>query len=105
MQIFQGSFDLSRIFNGKVTRQKLLEIFKVFFVVINQNWKVVFFLQVRMAVETIASKKTHKTVKEELLNTLKENNLVEEASLKIENVTDPGEAIAIINGCEEIIKT
>ena len=64
-----------------------------------------FFLQVYMAVETIASRKTHKTVKEELLNALKENNLVEEAGLKIENVTDPGEAIAIINGCEEIIKT
>ena len=55
--------------------------------------------------ETIAGKKTHKTAKEELLNTLKENNLVEEAGLKIENVTDPGEVIAIINGCEEIIKT
>ena len=73
--------------------------------VINQHWKAVFFLQVRIAVETIANKKTHKTAKEELLNTLKENNLVEEAGLKIENVTDPGEVIAIINGCEEIIKT
>ena len=43
-------------------------------------------------------KKTHETVKEESLNSLRENDVVEEPGLNIDNVTDLGEAIAIIKG-------
>ena len=51
-----------------------------------------------MVVGTITRKKTYEMVKEELLNSLRENGTVEETGLNIDNVTDPGEAIAIING-------
>ena len=43
-------------------------------------------------------KKTHETLKEESLKSLRENDAVEEPGVNIDNVTDLGEAIAIING-------
>ena len=51
-------------------------------------------------------KKTHETVKQELLISLKENNEVEESGLdETANATkDPTEAVVIIQRCEEIIK-
>ena len=56
------------------------------------------FSQVRMVVRTITRKKTHEKVKEELLKLLRENDAAEEPGLNIDNVNDPGEATAIING-------
>ena len=51
-------------------------------------------------------KKTHETVKQELLISLKENDEVEESGLdETANATkDPTEAVVIIQRCEEIIK-
>ena len=58
-----------------------------------------------MVVKTITRKETHGTVKEELLNSIRESDAVEEPGLNIEKATDPGGAIAIINYYEEVIKT
>ena len=57
-----------------------------------------------MVTKTIWKKKTNGTVKKELLNSLRENNIVEQPGLNIDNVTDPREAISIINSYEEIKK-
>lgn len=50
-----------------------------------------------MVTKTIGKKKTNETVEEELLNSIRETNAVEELRLKIDNLTDPGESFAIIN--------
>ena len=49
--------------------------------------------------------KTHATLKELLLNSLRENDTVEELEFSITSIIDPKEAITIINHYEEIIKT
>ena len=58
-----------------------------------------------MVVKTVTRKKTNKTMKEELLNSPRENDAVEGPGFNIDNLIDSGEAIAIINDYEEIIKT
>lgn len=50
-----------------------------------------------MVVRAIMRKKIHEKVKE-LLKSLRENNAAEKPGLNIDNVNDPGEATAIING-------
>lgn len=57
--------------------------------------------------KTTRKKKTNETVKKELLNFLKENNNLEETDLDatIDAITDPKEAVRIIQRYEEIIKT
>ena len=57
--------------------------------------------------KTTRKKKTNETVKKELLNSLKENNNLEETDLDatIDAITDPKEAVRIIQRYEEIIKT
>ena len=57
-----------------------------------------------MVAKIIGKKKTNETVEEELLNSIRETNAVEELRLKIDNLTDPGESFAIINDYEEMIK-
>ena len=60
-----------------------------------------------MVAKNIRIKETNETVKEKLLNSIKENNAVEDPGLNIDDVTDTGEAIIIIiiiNSYEEIIK-
>ena len=54
--------------------------------------------------KNIRKKKTNEAEKEELLNSIRENDAMEEPGLNIDNVTDPGERI-IIYSYEEIIKT
>ena len=58
-----------------------------------------------MAAKSIRKKKTNETVKEGLLNSVRENNAVEKLRLNIDKVTDQVEAITIINSYDEIIKT
>ena len=58
-----------------------------------------------MAAKTVAKKKSHEKVKEELLNSLRENDEVEETQINIVNVIGPREATELINHYEEIIKT
>ena len=53
----------------------------------------------------IRKKNPNKTLKEELLNSLKENDTVEELEFNTTSIIDPREAITIINHYEEIIKT
>ena len=57
--------------------------------------------------KTTRKKKTNETVKKELLNSLKENNNLEETDLDatIDAITVPKEAVRIIQRYEEIIKT
>lgn len=57
--------------------------------------------------KTTRKKKTNETVKKELLNFLKENNNLEETDLDAttDAITDPKEAVRIIQRYEEIIKT
>ena len=57
--------------------------------------------------KTTRKKKTNKTVKKEPLNSLKENNNLEETDLDAttDAITDPKEAVRIIQRYEEIIKT
>ena len=52
---------------------------------------------------TIRRKKTHEWVKEELVNSFRENEAVEEPGFNRANVTDPGEAITHMNSYEDII--
>ena len=49
-----------------------------------------------MVVKTIRKRGTIEMVKEELLNSLRENDAVEEPGLNIDNVTDPGESILLL---------
>ena len=58
-----------------------------------------------MVAETITRKKTHETVREKLLKSLKENDAVEEQVLGIPGMINPEKAITVINCCEEVIKT
>ena len=58
-----------------------------------------------MVTKTITRKKTSKTVEQELLSSLMENNAVEEPGLDINNVTDPREAINIVNQYGQIMRT
>lgn len=58
-----------------------------------------------MAVKIIIKEKLHKTVKQELLKSLRENDTVEEPGFIITNVNNPGEPMTIINHYHEIIKT
>ena len=44
-------------------------------------------------------------VKKELVNSFRENDVVQEPGLNIATVTDPGEAITHMNSYEEIITT
>ena len=57
--------------------------------------------------KTTRKKKTNEMVKKEPLNSLKENNNLEETDLDatIDAITDPKEAVRIIQRYEEIIKT
>ena len=57
--------------------------------------------------KTTRKKKTSEMVKKEPLNSLKENNNLEETDLDatIDAITDPKEAVRIIQRYEEIIKT
>ena len=48
-----------------------------------------------MVTKTIWKKKTNGTVKKELLNSLRENDIVEQPVLNIDNLIDPREAISI----------
>ena len=57
-----------------------------------------------MAAKSIRKKKTNETVKEGLLNSVRENNAVEKLRLNIDKVIDQVEA-TIINSYDEIIKT
>ena len=58
-----------------------------------------------MTAKAFAKKTTREKVKEELLNSLKDNDKVEEPEINIVNVSDPGEAITIINCYDKTIKT
>ena len=58
-----------------------------------------------MVVKIIIRKKLHKTVKRELLKSLRENDTVEEPEFIITNVNNPRELMTIINHYDEIIKT
>ena len=60
-----------------------------------------------MALKSITKKKTNKTVKRELLNSLQDNDDVEVQGLNetANNVNNYQEAILIICRCEDIIKT
>ena len=60
-----------------------------------------------MVAKTITRKRNTETVKEELLNSLRESDTVEEKDFNIRKITDQREAIAIeiIKYFEEIIKT
>ena len=59
-----------------------------------------------MVSKSITEKKTNETVKRELLNSLKENDDVEEQGLNetLHNVSNPHEAMLIIGCYEDIIK-
>ena len=57
-----------------------------------------------MVTKTTWKKKTNETVKKELLNSLRENHIVEQPGLNIDNVIDHREAISIINSYEGIKK-
>lgn len=61
--------------------------------------------KVHMVVKIIIRKKLHKTVKRELLKSLRENDTVEEPEFIITNVNNPRELMTIINHYDEIIKT
>ena len=61
--------------------------------------------KVHMVVKIIIRKKLHKTVKRELLKSLRENDTVEEPGFIITNVNNPRELMTIINHYDEIIKT
>ena len=50
-------------------------------------------------------KKSHETVKEELLNLHRENNEVKEPGFNVDNVTNPREAVAITDDHIELTKT
>ena len=58
-----------------------------------------------MVVKTITRKKNPEIVKEELLNSLRESDTVEEREFNMQNIIDQREAIDIIERYEEIIKT
>ena len=58
-----------------------------------------------MVAKTIKRKKSTKTVKEELLNLLRESDAVEESDFNIQNISDQREAIERINHYDEITKT
>ena len=57
-----------------------------------------------MAAKTITTKKNYERLKDELMNSLRGGDAVEEIGIIIANVTEPGEAITIIKSYEEIIK-
>ena len=57
-----------------------------------------------MLAKTIVKKKTHEKVKQELLNTLREDDEVRETEINTTNIKDPIEAIERINCHEKIIK-
>ena len=57
-----------------------------------------------MIAKTITRKKNHEIVKEELLNSLRESDIVEEQEFSLKNVDDKREAVDIIKHYEEIIK-
>ena len=89
------SFDLSRIFEVKRTKL-LLVFFKHFFnslvwifAVTNRNEKIILFMDLYDS-ENNCWKKTHKNVKQELLNSLTENGETEEPEINIASVIDPG---------------
>ena len=57
-----------------------------------------------MIAKTITRKKNPEIVKEELLNSLRESDIVEEQEFSLKNVDDKREAVDIIKHYEEIIK-
>ena len=57
-----------------------------------------------MIAKTITRKKNTEIVKEELLNSLRESDIVEEQEFSLKNVDDKREAVDIIKHYEEIIK-
>ena len=63
-----------------------------------------YFLQVRMAAKTVIKKK-QEMVKEELLNSLRENDEAEKAEINTANITDLIERIELIKHYEEITQT
>ena len=58
-----------------------------------------------MVSKTVKNKKDTETVKEELLNLLRESDAVEESDFNIQNITDQREAIEKMKHYDEIIKT
>ena len=50
-----------------------------------------------MILKTNTKKYSNEKVKDELLNSPRENHEVEETEINIGNVTDPGEALGLIN--------
>ena len=58
-----------------------------------------------MVAKTISRKKNTEIVKEELLNLLKESDIVDKQEFNIQNIIDQRETIDIIKRYEEIIKT
>ena len=58
-----------------------------------------------MVAKTISRKKNTEIVKEELLNLLKESDIVDKQEFDIQNIIDQRETIDIIKRYEEIIKT
>ena len=59
-----------------------------------------------MVLKSITKKKTHETVKRELLNSWQENHDVEEAALNktASQINNPQEAILVISRYDDIIK-
>ena len=58
-----------------------------------------------MVAKTIKKKKNPKIVKKELLNLLRERDIVEEREFNIHNIMEQGEDIDIIKHYEDLIKT
>ena len=58
-----------------------------------------------MVAKTVARKKSPEIVKEELLNSLRESDTVEEREFSIKNVIRQREATNLFKGYEELINT
>ena len=57
-----------------------------------------------MVAKTMTRKKNPEIVKDELLNSLRVSNTVEEREFNIQNIIDQREAIDIIKRCQETIR-
>ena len=90
-----GSSDLSRIFEVKVTKP-FFSVFLIvpstvlirFFVAINQHLKIILFYRFELVTKTFTKKKNPEIIKENLLNSLKESDTVEEQEFNIQNRID-----------------
>ena len=65
--------------------------------------KIVFFLQIRIVSKNVTKNKTNETIKQELLDSLQENDDVEEQGLNktVNNVNKSREAMLIINSYKD----